>query len=161
MFKADAEYVGSKIDIYALKERPEFSAHYKRIHKGAVVLALTPRHISEACEAQARGGQPRAARPEAGCCGDEAQARVQPRGRPAPAGLPTNSLQPLCFDPPTLTHRALPAAWQGMPLEPGYLVAFNYGSVVFFNAGGRGGWAGEPGRRLAARAASSAAHWAC
>lgn len=24
---------------------------------------------------------------------------------------------------------------QGMPLDPGYMVAFNYGSVVFFNAG--------------------------
>lgn len=24
---------------------------------------------------------------------------------------------------------------QGMPLDPAYMVAFNYGSVVFFNAG--------------------------
>lgn len=75
VFKADAHYVGSKIDIYALKARPEFSGHYKKVHKGAVVLALSGRHISEQCETQ------------------------------------------------------------GMPLDPAYMVAFNYGSVVFFNAG--------------------------
>ncbi|KAL4448324.1 hypothetical protein ABPG75_005543 [Micractinium tetrahymenae] len=75
VFKADAHYVGSKIDIYALKARPEFSGHYKKVHKGAVVLALGGRHISEQCETQ------------------------------------------------------------GMPLDPAYMVAFNYGSVVFFNAG--------------------------
>ncbi|KAI7843760.1 hypothetical protein COHA_002658 [Chlorella ohadii] len=75
VFKADAHYVGSKIDIYALKERPEFKGHYKRVHKGAVVLALSSRHISDQAETQ------------------------------------------------------------GMPLDPGYMVAYNYGSVVFFNAG--------------------------
>lgn len=31
VFKADAHYVGSKIDIYALKARPEFSGHYKKV----------------------------------------------------------------------------------------------------------------------------------
>ncbi|KAL4433278.1 hypothetical protein ABPG77_003326 [Micractinium sp. CCAP 211/92] len=75
VFKADAHYVGSKIDIYALKARSEFSGHYKKVHKGAVVLALSGRHISEQSETE------------------------------------------------------------GMPLDPAYMVAFNYGSVVFFNAG--------------------------
>ncbi|PSC70381.1 DUF155 family [Micractinium conductrix] len=75
VFKADAHYVGSKIDIYALKARKEFEGHYKKVHKGAVVLSLSPRHISDQCETE------------------------------------------------------------GMPLDPAYMVAFNYGSVVFFNAG--------------------------
>ncbi|EFN56401.1 hypothetical protein CHLNCDRAFT_144977 [Chlorella variabilis] len=74
VFKADAHYVGSKIDIYALKERPEFAGHYRKVHKGAVVLSLTPRRISDQCETE------------------------------------------------------------GMPVGP-YMVAFNYGSVVFFAAG--------------------------
>jgi hypothetical protein len=56
VFKADAHYVGSKIDIYALKERPEFAGHYRRVHKGGVVLALTPRPISEQSEAEVRAG---------------------------------------------------------------------------------------------------------
>lgn len=110
VFKADAHYVGSKIDIYALKERPEFKVglsdwacklggwlpraagccpiddglqrarpgawfspgrhacppgqfrarmftqgHYKRVHKGGVVLALSSRHISDQCETQVWG----------------------------------------------------------------------------------------------------------
>ncbi|KAI3426339.1 hypothetical protein D9Q98_008712 [Chlorella vulgaris] len=76
VFKADAHYVGSKIDIYALKERPEFAGCYRRVHKGAVVLALSPRSIPQQCETE------------------------------------------------------------GMPLGP-YMVAFNYGSVVFFAAGPR------------------------
>ena len=137
VFKADAHYVGSKIDIYALKERPEFKVgtltgrpcarpfsgwlhaaaaaaaaavgwcwpwqllaepwlaatggswagcpaaptcsvgglfwgphapsttdprmqgHYKRVHKGAVVLALSSRRISDECEMQVgRSGSP-------------------------------------------------------------------------------------------------------
>lgn len=54
VFKADAHYVGSKIDIYALKERPEFAGCYRRVHKGAVVLALSPRSIPQQCETEVR-----------------------------------------------------------------------------------------------------------
>lgn len=45
-----------------------------------------------------------------------------------------------CCPPAAPQHRPcclpLPGrALQGMPLDPAYMVAFNYGSVVFFNAG--------------------------
>lgn len=85
VFKADAHYVGSKIDIYALKERPEFRGHYKRVHKGAVVLALSARHISDASEAQARAGSRAAVergqrrRWEAGVAGAGASSSLPPR----------------------------------------------------------------------------------
>ncbi|GAB4817342.1 hypothetical protein N2152v2_004388 [Parachlorella kessleri] len=72
-FKVEAAYVGSKINIYDLMNRPEFSGHYKKLHKGTVVLGLTHRAVDPQCEIT------------------------------------------------------------GMPLDP-YMVAFSYGSVVFFNS---------------------------
>ncbi len=41
---------GSKINIYDLMNRPEFSGHYKKLHKGTVVLGLTHRAVDPQCE---------------------------------------------------------------------------------------------------------------
>lgn len=35
-----------------LQARKEFEGHYKKVHKGAVVLSLSPRHISDQCETE-------------------------------------------------------------------------------------------------------------
>ena len=35
-----------------LQARKEFEGYYKKVHKGAVVLSLSPRHISDQCETE-------------------------------------------------------------------------------------------------------------
>ena len=37
--------------------RPEFSGHYKKLHKGTVVLGLTPRPVDPAAEITVRAGR--------------------------------------------------------------------------------------------------------
>lgn len=48
--RVEATYVGSKINVYDLLARPEFADHYKRLHKGTVIMALTKSHIPDAAE---------------------------------------------------------------------------------------------------------------
>ena len=50
--RVEATYVGSAINIYDLMARPECQGHYKRLHKGTVILSLDPTtEISETSEA--------------------------------------------------------------------------------------------------------------
>jgi uncharacterized Rmd1/YagE family protein len=51
--RVEATYVGSAINIYDLMARPECHDHYKRLHKGTVILSLDQNNgdISEAMEA--------------------------------------------------------------------------------------------------------------
>jgi hypothetical protein len=51
-FKVDATYIGNRMDIYSLMHRPEFKDHYRKLHKGCVVVALMPGHIEERAEAE-------------------------------------------------------------------------------------------------------------
>lgn len=46
--RVEATYVGSKINVYDLLARPEFADHYKRLHKGMVIVALTKGHVPDA-----------------------------------------------------------------------------------------------------------------
>jgi uncharacterized Rmd1/YagE family protein len=52
--RVEATYVGSAINIYDLMARPECQGHYKRLHKGTVILSLdkSTGEVSEAMEAQ-------------------------------------------------------------------------------------------------------------
>jgi len=49
--RVEATYVGSRINVYDLLARPEFSSHYKRLHKGTAILALTDTTVPESAEA--------------------------------------------------------------------------------------------------------------
>jgi len=49
--RVEASYVGSRINVYDLLARPEFSSHYKRLHKGTAILALTDTPVPEVSEA--------------------------------------------------------------------------------------------------------------
>lgn len=48
--KVEAVYVGSGINVYDLLSLPQCSGHYRRLHKGSVVIALTDSTISDAAE---------------------------------------------------------------------------------------------------------------
>jgi hypothetical protein len=104
VFKAEAHYVGSKIDIYALKERPEFAGHYRRVHKGAVVLALSPRDIPEQCET------------EVGCSGRQCR-HPNRRRRHAALRFGTVVARTSLTGDVTMLH-----SWWALPCWPGTLV---------------------------------------
>ena len=98
--------------------------HYKRVHKGGVVLALSSRHISDQCETQVWGKSRMAItllvrwpRPPLWLQSASAGGEAHPAAGWGWLAAP---------------HHHRPAAFavpQGMPLDPGYMVAYNYGSV--------------------------------
>ena len=45
---------GSRLNIYDLLARPEFAGHYKRVHKGTVVVGLGYQQVPEIREAEVR-----------------------------------------------------------------------------------------------------------
>lgn len=122
---------GSKIGIYDLMNRAEFAGHYKKLHKGTVVLGLTPRAVDPAAEITVRAfflfpSTPLFSFPflVLGVVGRESGGM----------GVGQQTL-PRVLCGPGLRARQLPRParpLQGMPLGP-YMVAFSYGSVVFFN----------------------------
>lgn len=57
-FRVEAQYVGSRLSLLALSAHPELEGRFQRLHKGALVLGLSPGSaaaITDAAEAEVRG----------------------------------------------------------------------------------------------------------
>lgn len=57
-FKVEATYVGTKIDIPTLVKLPQFTGHWRKLHKGAAALSLTPHVVPEKSEIEGLPKQP-------------------------------------------------------------------------------------------------------
>jgi hypothetical protein len=57
-FRVEASYVGSRICVNDLLTLPELTDHYKKLHKGAVVVALQPGPVPDTCETEVGAWQP-------------------------------------------------------------------------------------------------------